>query len=67
MTTPPEVLHQHAEQTCAHELAVLAAHTHPRTPHPDTLPDYAHRTLNDLQATLELRKQLWTDFGKERG
>lgn len=67
MTTPPEVLHQHAEQTCAHELAVLAAHNHPRTLHPDTLPDSAHRTLTELLGTLELRKQMWNDFGKGRG
>lgn len=54
------------------QLAELAAtHAHPHTPHPDPLPadatDYAHRTLTELLGTLELRKQMWTDFGKGRG
>ncbi|MCD0177049.1 hypothetical protein IHN32_13960, partial [Deinococcus sp. 14RED07] len=54
------------------QLAELAAtHAHPHTPHPDPLPadatDYAHRTLTELLGTLELRKQLWNDFGKGRG
>ncbi|GAA0503892.1 DUF5691 domain-containing protein [Deinococcus depolymerans] len=54
------------------QLAELAAtHAHPHTPHPDPLPadatDYAHRTLTELLGTLELRKQMWNDFGKERG
>ncbi|MFT2722159.1 DUF5691 domain-containing protein [Deinococcus sp. A31D244] len=54
------------------QLAELAAtHAHPRTLHPDPLPadatDYAHRTLTELLGTLELRKQMWNDFGKGRG
>ncbi|WP_291430538.1 hypothetical protein [Deinococcus sp.] len=54
------------------QLAELAAtHAHPYTPRPDPLPadatDYAHRTLNELLGTLDLRRQMWNDFGKERG
>jgi len=53
------------------QLAQLAAtHAHPHTPHPAPLPDdatdYAHRTMTELLGTLELRKQMWNDFGKGR-
>ncbi|MFC3831993.1 MULTISPECIES: DUF5691 domain-containing protein [Deinococcus] len=50
---------------------LAATRLHPHTPPPAPLPpdatDYAHRTLTELLGTLELRKQMWTDFGKERG
>lgn len=54
------------------QLAELAAtRAHPHTPHPGPLPDdateWAPQTMSKLQATLDLRQQLWTDFGKERG
>ena len=52
-----------------HDLA--AVNLHPDTPYPAPLPpdatDYAHRTLTELLGTLELRKQLWRDFGRGRG
>ncbi|GGR66712.1 hypothetical protein GCM10008959_31210 [Deinococcus seoulensis] len=63
----------HATHTYRWEqLAELAAtHAHPHIPHPGPLPDdateWAPQTMNKLQATLDLRQQLWTDFGKGRG
>lgn len=50
---------------------LAAQNLHPDTPHPAPLPpdatDYAHRTLTELLGTLELRQQLWRDFGRGRG
>lgn len=63
----------HATHTYRWEqLAELAAtRAHPHAPHPGPLPDdateWAPQTMTRLQATLDLRQQLWTDFGKGRG
>lgn len=50
---------------------LAAVNLHPDTSHPAPLPpdatDYAHRTLTELLGTLELRRQLWHDFGRGRG
>lgn len=50
---------------------LAATNAHPHTPPPAPLPpeatDYAHRTMTELLGTLELRKQMWHDFGKGSG
>ncbi|WP_309569941.1 DUF5691 domain-containing protein [Deinococcus sp.] len=50
---------------------LAAGRLHPHTPPPAPLAadatDYARRTMNELLGTLELRKQMWHDFGKGEG
>lgn len=47
-----------------HDLARHHAHPHARraAPLPADAPDFARQTLNELNATLDLRKQMWHDF-----
>ncbi|THF85685.1 hypothetical protein E7T09_14145 [Deinococcus sp. KSM4-11] len=52
-------------------LDLTAQRTHPHTPPPAPLSpnatEYAHRVMNELRATLELRRQLSHDFGPGAG
>lgn len=45
-------------------------HAHPHASRaaslPDNAPEFARQTINELNATLDFRKQMWHDFGKGR-